>query len=49
MALAVERTEPGIMLEGPRPKTESLLERKMILGVVLNVRALAIARERCRV
>jgi len=36
IALAVEATEPNTMLEGPRLKTEPLLEKVMITGIVVQ-------------
>jgi len=40
IALAVEATEPNTMLEGPRLKTEPLLEKVMITGMVIQSIAL---------
>jgi len=36
VALAVELVEPGVMREGPRPKNESILEKVMITGIVIQ-------------
>jgi len=36
IALAVEATEPNTMLEGPRLKTEPLLEKVMVAGIVIQ-------------
>jgi len=36
VALAIEQTEPGIMNQGPRPKTEPLLEKIMVTGIVVQ-------------
>jgi Ca2+-transporting ATPase len=36
IALALERVEPGVMNEGPRPKKESLIEKMMITGIVIQ-------------
>jgi len=36
VALAVELVEPGVMREGPRPKKESILERVMITGIIIQ-------------
>jgi Ca2+-transporting ATPase len=36
IALALERVEPGVMKEGPRPKRESLIEKVMITGIIVQ-------------
>jgi P-type Ca2+ transporter type 2C len=36
VALAIERTEPGTMQEGPRRKEEPLIEKVMITGIVIQ-------------
>jgi len=36
IALAVEATEPNAMLEGPRLRTEPLLEKVMVTGIVIQ-------------
>lgn len=36
IALAVEATEPGIMQEGARPKTEPILERIQLTGIAVQ-------------
>jgi len=36
VALAVELVEPGVMREGPRPKNESILERVMLTGILIQ-------------
>lgn len=36
IALAVERTEPGIMEEGPRDPRESIIEKVMVTGIVIQ-------------
>ena len=36
VALAFEKTEPGIMQEGPRPPTENIIEKLMITGMCVH-------------
>jgi len=36
IALAVELAEPNIMDEGPRPKTEPIIEKVMVTGIVIQ-------------
>jgi Ca2+-transporting ATPase len=36
IALALERVEPGVMLEGPRPKKESIIEKVMTTGIIIQ-------------
>lgn len=36
IALAIENTEPGIMDQGPRPKSEPLLEKVMLTGIAIQ-------------
>lgn len=42
IALAIEHTEPGIMEEGPRPQQESIVEKVMITGVIVNATFLTV-------
>eukprot|EP00457_Paulinella_chromatophora_P000794 gb/GEZN01000794.1/.p1 GENE.gb/GEZN01000794.1/~~gb/GEZN01000794.1/.p1 ORF type:complete len:1095 (+),score=173.48 gb/GEZN01000794.1/:46-3330(+) len=37
VALAVEEAEPGVMQEGPRPSTEPLLSKLMVVGIFIQV------------
>lgn len=36
IALAIEAIEPGVMQEGPRNKNESILEKLMITGIIIQ-------------